>query len=221
MTRTKLRDRLLPAYTRGEELFNMISHIVGGSLGIAVLVLCICFSRDGWALASSLIYGISFIQLYTISSVYHGLRPGTAKKVLQVIDHCTIYLFIAGSYTPIMLCALRPLHPGWAWTIFGLVWGLAALAISLTAVDLKKFKIFSMICYIGMGWCIILAIRPLISVLSTAALVLLVTGGVAYTIGAVLYGVGKKHKYMHSLFHMFVLFGSVLHALCILLFVLN
>ena len=221
MTRTRLRERVLPDYTHGEELFNMISHIVGGGLGVLTLICCLYRSwGDGWGMTASLIYGISFIQLYTISSVYHGLKPGMAKRVLQVIDHCTIYLFIAGTYTPVMLCALRPMHPAWAWSILGAVWGIAILAIVLNAIDLKKFKIFSMICYIGMGWCVIVGIKPVMEVVPAAGLWLLVLGGVAYTIGAVLYGMGKKKRYMHSVFHLFCLIGSILQAACILFYVL-
>jgi len=223
MTRTRLCDRSLPDYTRGEELFNMISHIAGGACGAAVMLWCLLLSfirRDGWAVASSLIYGLSFIQLYTISSVYHGLKPGMAKRVLQVIDHCTIYLFIAGTYTPVMLCALRPVHPGWAWGILGAVWGLAALAITLNAIDLERFKVFSMICYIGMGWCVIVGIKPVMEVVPAPGLWLLVLGGVAYTIGAILYGLGKKRRYMHSVFHLFCILGSLLQAGCILFYVL-
>ena len=223
MTRTKLKDRHLPDYTHGEELANMISHIVGGGLGVIVLCACLFLSiwrHNIWGIVGSAIYGVSFIQLYAISSIYHGLRPGTAKKVLQIIDHCSIYIFIAGTYTPIMLCALRPLYPGWAWSLLGVVWGIAALAITLNAIDLKKFAIFSMICYIGMGWCVIAGIKPVIEVLPTAGLWLLVLGGVVYTIGAILYGFGKKMRYMHSLFHIFCLGGSVLQALCIIFYVL-
>ena len=221
--RTRLRDRLLPDYTHGEEIFNMTSHIVGGGLGIFVLAAALVISilhRNIWGIVGGTIYGVSFIQLYTISSVYHGLRPGMGKKVLQVIDHCTIYLFIAGTYTPIMLCSLRPVHPGWAWGILGGVWALAVLAIVFTAIDLKKYAVFSMVCYIGMGWCILLGIKPLMAVLPAAPLALLVAGGITYTIGAVLYGIGSKKRYIHSLFHLFVVAGSILHALCILLYVL-
>ena len=223
MKRTKLRDRLLPNYSRGEELFNMTSHIVGGALGVLVLILCICravLHRNIWGVVGSAVYGATFIQLYTISSIYHGLRPGTGKKVLQIIDHCTIYIFIAGTYTPIMLSTLRPVYPAWAWSILGGVWGLAALAIVFTAIDLKKYAVFSMICYIGMGWCINLGIKPLIEVLARPGLWLLVAGGITYTIGAVLYGIGSKKRYWHSLFHLFVVAGSVLHALCIFLYAL-
>lgn len=223
MKRTQLRNRILPDYTKGEELFNMISHIAGGGLGVIVLIAGLVLSilhRNPWGIVSSAIYGVSFIQLYTISSVYHGLRPGMAKKVLQVIDHCSIYLFIAGSYTPIMLCNLRPAYPGWAWGILGTVWALAALATVFTAIDLKKYAAFSMVCYIGMGWCVILGIKPLMATLPSPAMTLLVAGGVTYTIGAVLYGLGSKRRYIHSLFHLFVVGGSVLQALCILLYVL-
>lgn len=223
MKRTRLRDRLLPDYTRGEELYNMISHVVGGGLGVVVLLLCLFFSisrRNVWGIVSGAVYGVTFIQLYAISSIYHGLRAGTAKKVLQVLDHCSIYLFIAGTYTPIMLCLLRPVYPGWAWSLLGVVWGFACLAIVFTAIDLKKYAAFSMICYIGMGWCIVVGIKPMIAVMPLGGMALLVAGGVAYTIGAVLYGLGKKHRYMHSVFHTFVVAGSVLQALCVLLYVL-
>ncbi len=223
MKRTKLKDRLLPDYTRGEEIMNTVSHIVGGGIGILVLLLCMwrsLMAQDGWKLTGSIIYGISFIQLYTISSVYHALRPGTGKKVLQIIDHCAIYFFIAGTYTPIVLCALRPAFPVWAWVILGIEYGLAALATTLTAIDLKKYNILSMICYIGMGWCILVAIKPLLQVMPLAGFYLLLAGGIVYTIGAILYGIGTKCRYMHSVFHLFVLAGSALQALCILLYIL-
>jgi len=201
----------------------MISHIVGGGLGVIVLLLCLwkgIAARSAWAIVSSVIYGVSFIQLYTISSVYHGLRPGTAKKVLQVIDHCSIYFFIAGTYTPVLLCLMRPVYPGWAWSLFGVVWGLAGLATVFTAIDLKKYAVLSMVCYIGMGWCVIAAIKQLLAVMPLPGLVLMLLGGITYTIGAVLYGLGKKHRYMHSVFHFFVLGGSAFQALSILLYVI-
>lgn len=223
MKRTKLKDRLLPNYTRGEELMNTVSHIVGGGIGIVVFFLCLwrAFSdSSGWKFAGSLIYGISFIQLYTISSIYHALRPGTGKKVLQIIDHCAIYFFIAGTYTPILFCTLRPAFPTWAWAIFCVEYGLAALATTLTAIDLRKYRVLSMLCYIGMGWCILIALKPLLQVMAMPGFLLLLSGGTVYTIGAILYGIGTKCHYMHSIFHFFVLIGSILQALCILLYVL-
>ncbi len=223
MTRTKLKDRLLPNYTHGEEVFNMVSHIVGGGIGVVALVLCVlkaALFSDVWAVVGSAVYGVSLIALYTMSGVYHGLHPSTAKKVLQVLDHCTIYFLIAGTYTPILLSGIRPVSAGWAWTLFGIVWGLAAIATVFTAIDLKKYAVFSMACYIGMGWCIVLAARVTMEALSAAALWLLLLGGIAYTVGAVLYGLGKKHRYMHGVFHLFVLVGSVLQLLCILIYVI-
>ncbi len=218
MKRTPLSQRSLPDYTKGEEIFNTVSHIVGGGFGIVVLVLCVIISathRNAWALVSSAIYGFSMVALYSVSSVYHGLRCGTGKKVMQVLDHCTIYLLIAGTYTPLVLCAIRPVYPGWGWTVFGLVWGLAAMAAVFTAIDLKKYKVLSMICYIGMGWCIVIALKPTLECVPLAGLMWLLAGGISYTIGAVLYGLGKKKRYMHSIFHLFVVLGSVLQFVCI------
>lgn len=223
MTRTKLADRILPNYTRGEEIFNMVSHIVGGAFGIAALVLCVVFSAikgDAWAVVGSAIYGASMVVLYTMSSIYHGLRPPMAKKVMQVIDHCTIYLLIAGTYTPILLVAVRPVSPAWCWVIFGIVWGLAVLAGVLTAIDLKKYSKLSMACYIGMGWCIVIAAKTVIEAVPFAGLMWLLAGGISYTVGAVLYGLGKKRRYAHSVFHLFVVMGSILHFICIFFYVL-
>jgi hemolysin III len=212
-----------PRYTRGEEIFNMTSHIVGGVLGIVALVLCVIFSavhRDAYAVVSSAIYGVTMILLYTMSSIYHGLSPRLpAKRVLQVIDHCSIYLLIAGSYTPFCLCTLRRYSTARGWWIFGIIWGLAVLGITLTAVDMHRFERFSFICYLGMGWCIIGSVRLLPQLLGMGGFFLLLTGGLAYTIGAVFYAVGHKKPYAHSIFHLFVVLGSLLHFLCILLYV--
>ena len=222
MERTKLCDRVLPDYTRGEELFNMISHIVGGGLGVVALVLCVVVAalhRNPWGVVGSSIYGASLIMMYTMSSVYHGLKHELAKKVMQVLDHCTIYFLIAGTYTPILLSSIRLVSPVTAWVIFGVVWGFAALATVFTAIDLKKYAVFSMACYIGMGWCIVFAAKTTIEAMSLGGLVFLLLGGVSYTVGAILYGMGRKHRYMHSVFHLFVVLGSVLQFFCILFYV--
>lgn len=221
--RTPLRQRSLPNYTRGEELCNAISHIVGGAFGIVVLLGCLWVSLlrgNVWGVVAGCIYGASMVALYTVSAVYHFLRPCMGKKVMQVIDHCTIYFLIAGTYTPIVLCGLRPRFAGWGWAMFGLVWGLAALGIVFTAIDLKKYAVFSMTCYIGMGWCVVLAAKPTLQALPAKGLLWLLAGGIAYTVGAVLYGLGKKHRYMHFVFHLFVLAGSLLQFVCILFYVL-
>ena len=223
MTRTALKDRHLPDYTRGEERFHMISHIVGGGFGVIALIACVVLAavhRDPWAVVGSAVYGGSLIVLYTTSSVYHGLRPPMAKKVMQVLDHCTIYLLIAGTYTPILFCAIRSVSPAWAWVLFGVVWGLAAIATVFTAIDLKRFSRLSMVCYIGMGWCVLLAVKPTLQAIPLPGLLWLLAGGIAYTVGAVLYGLGKKHRYMHALFHLFALAGSMLQFVCIFFYVI-
>lgn len=221
--RIRLRDRQLPRYCRGEEIMNMVTHIVGGGLGVPALVLCVWRSAlkgDGWAIAGSIVYGVSLISLYTMSSVYHGLRPGMAKKVLQVLDHCTIYFLIAGTYTVIALAALRKVSPALCWSVLAVEWGLAALAVTLTAIDLKKFNVFSMICYIGMGWFILVCLEQALQALTPAGFCWLLAGGIAYTVGAILYGIGVKKPWMHSVFHIFVVLGSVLQFVSVFLYAL-
>lgn len=221
--RTKLADRKLPDYTKGEEQMNMITHIVGGGLGVIALVLCVvrAASRgNGYGVVASIIYGISMITLYTMSSVYHGLQPGMAKKVMQVIDHCTIYFLISGSYTPFALSAIRPEHPVLGWGLFVFEWALTALAMTLTAIDLKKYSAFSMICYIGMGWAILPFAKIVIEVLTFTGFLLVLLGGIAYTIGAVLYGIGSRKRWMHSVFHIFVVLGSLLQFFAVYLYAL-
>ena len=211
--------RALPQYTRGEELFNMISHIVGGALAIAVLcssVVLAAIRGDAFSVVGCSIYGFSMVALYTVSSLYHGLREGLAKRVFRVIDHCTIYFLIAGTYTPILLSAMRRYSPALAWTIFGIEWGLTAVAATLTAIDLHKFRAFSMVCYICMGWCIIVAMKPTIAALTMNGFLWVLSGGIAYTVGAVAYGVGKKIKYIHSVFHILVVIGSMLQFIGIM-----
>ncbi len=218
MTRTKLADRCLPNYTPGEELMNTLTHILGAVIGVLALILCILKSSTVWGIVSSSIYGSSMIAMFTISSVYHGLKPNMGKKVMQVIDHCTIYYLIAGTYTAIVLPALRPLYPGLAWGLFGFEWALACLAATLTAIDLKKYNVFSMVCYIGMGWAVIPFWRQLLEVLTLPGFLLLLSGGIAYTIGSVLYGLGGKRKWMHSVFHIFVDLGAFLQFLAVLFY---
>ena len=221
MKRTKLDDRVLPVYTKGEEIFNMVTHIVGGAMGIAALVLCIIFCHDGYGLFSGIVYGISMILLYTMSAIYHGLSPKLkAKKVFQIMDHCSIFVLIAGTYTPVLLCSIREVDAKWAWILFAVIWIMTVIGITLNAIDIKKYQTFSMICYLGMGWCIIFTANLLPKLLGIPGLILLVAGGVAYTIGAVLYGLGRKKRYMHSIFHLFILLGSILQFFCILLYVI-
>ena len=223
MKRIKLRDRKLPDYTKGEEVMNMVTHIVGG--GIGVLALLLCLGKSLWkgslcGILCSLAYGICMTGLYAMSSIYHGLRPGTGKKVLQVLDHCTIYFLIAGTYTPIVLCAIAPVYPAIGWGLFVFEWVLTALAVTLTAIDLKKYNAFSMVCYIGMGWAVLPFMRQTIEVLTKPGFLWLLWGGIAYTVGAILYGIGSKKRWFHSVFHIFVVLGSILQLVSVLFYAL-
>ncbi len=223
MRRTPLGERVLPNYTRGEEIANMTTHIVGGGLGVVILLLCVIVSavnRNAWDIVGSVIYGFSMIAVYTVSSVYHGLKPCLAKKVMQVIDHCTIYLLIVGTYTPILLSAMRPVYPGTAWLVLFAEWSLAALGAVFTAIDHNKYKKLSMVFYILMGWFIVLCFKQTIDVLTWDGVLWILFGGISYTIGAVLYGVGHKKPIFHTVFHIFVVIGTVLQAIGILLYVL-
>lgn len=216
--RTPLDARSLPAYTRGEELFNFVSHVVGGGFAVIILVLCVVRAaahRDPSAIVGSTVYGLSLVSVYTISSVYHGLRPIRAKKVMQVLDHCTIYFLIFGSYLPILLCSIRRESPVTAWVLFGAILAMTVLAVTLTAIDLKKYRVLSMVCYIGLGWCIVFAAPVAIRAIPRPGLLWLLAGGIAYTVGAILYGVGVRKRYMHAVFHLFVILGSLLQFLCI------
>ena len=210
----------LPAYSLAEELISSISHGVGALLGIAALVICIVISvqhNDPWAIVSSCVYGATLMLLYTMSTIYHALKINKAKRVFRVIDHCSIYLLIAGTYTPYTLVALRGAV---GWVLFGVVWAAAIAGIVVNAIDLKKYRVFSMITYLLMGWAIVFAFVPLQEVLPKEGLWLLFGGGIIFTIGAVFYAIGKKYKYMHSVFHFFVLAGSILHFFSIVLYVI-
>lgn len=212
----------LPDYTAGEERLNSISHLAGVAVGAVILVLGILKAGpDGpWAMTGAVIYGVSMMLLYAVSGTYHGLKKCTAKKVLRICDHCTIYLLIAGTYAPILLAGIRPQHPVTAWVLFGAEWALAAAGAAFTAADLKKFGRLSMACYLVMGWGIVVVLRDAVQAMTWAGFLWLIGGGVAYTVGAVLYGLGKKRRYIHSVFHFFVLAGSILQAVGILQYVL-
>ncbi|MBO5090410.1 MAG: hemolysin III family protein [Clostridia bacterium] len=225
MKRTKLKDRILPPYTRGEEIFNMVSHIAGGGLGVIMASLCIIkafINFDAYQIVGAFIYGISMVVLYTMSSIYHGLVPVTAKKVFQIIDHCAIFILIAGTYTPIALCNLREYNAIIGWGLCGFVWAMAILGVVFNAIDLKKYSVFSNVCYIAVGWCVLFVLKPLLNAMQAAGFWWLLAGGIAYTIGAIFYAVAakKKTKYIHSVFHLFVVVGSVLQFVSVFFYVL-
>lgn len=215
-----MREQKSALYTVGEEIFNSVSHGVGALLSVAALTLLIVFAvfrSDGYGLASAIVFGVSLILLYSMSTVYHIIQNETAKKVLRVFDHCSIFILIAGTYTPYLLMCMRN---ALGWTMFGLIWGVTVLGIVLNAVNLERFRRFSLVCYICMGWAIVFTIKPIIQNIALPGVVLLIAGGVVYTIGVIFY-VLKRYRYMHSIWHLFVLGGSVCHYLSVLLYVLK
>ena len=214
------KKSLPPKYTLGEELFNSISHGVGVLLSIAALVLLIVFgakSGVGYNLAAGIVYGISLLVLYTMSMVYHIVQGKKGKAVMRIFDHCSIFVLIAGTYTPYLLVTLDKTL---GWVMFGIIWAMAVIGIILNSIDLEKFRIFSLVCYVVMGWAIIFTIKPIISARPFMGVFLLVLGGIIYTVGVIFY-VLKKYKYMHSVWHLFVLGGSICHYLSILLYVVK
>ena len=217
----QLKEKIeVPKYSLGEEIMSAITHGIGVLLSIAALVICVVFSaRDGSVISviSSIIYGVTLIILYTMSTLYHSLAVNNAKRVFRIIDHCSIFLLIAGTYTPFTLVALeKPL----GYILFSIVWSVAILGIVLNSINLKKYKIISIIAYLLLGWIIIFAYNPLKEAIDYSGVLLLIAGGIVYTVGACIYGFGKKIKYFHSIFHIFVLAGSILHFLSILLYVI-
>ena len=187
---------------------------------LGALVLCIVRSaihRDAWAVVSSAIYGSTLVVLYLMSTIYHSLARNKAKRIFRIIDHCSIFLLIAGTYTPYTLVSIRgPL----GWSMFGVIWGMAIAGIVFNAIDLEKFSKISFICYLVMGWAVIMAINPIIASVAKGGLILLLAGGIAYSLGAVFYAVGAKKKYIHSVWHIFVIIGSVLHFFSVFFYVI-
>ena len=207
------RQLNLPIYSVGEEVFSSVTHGAGALLAAAALVCLLVFSpHTPLNVVSLSIYGGTMFLLYTVSTLYHALGITKAKKVFQILDHCTIFLLIAGTYTPITLVCLG----GWkGWAMFGAVWAAAVLGVVLNAVSVERFKRVSMACYLAMGWVVVLAMGDFYRSASPLSFWCLLAGGILYTLGAVLYGVGKKVPYMHAVFHLFVLAGSVFHTISV------
>lgn len=203
-------------YTLGEEIFNSVSHGVGAGLSVAgtvVLIVSAAIHTNAWGIVSSCIYGATLIILYTMSTLYHSLTNAKAKAFFRIMDHNTIFLLIAGTYTPITLYFLGGVT---GWVLFAIVWGAAVIGIIINSINLEKARIPSIFCYVAMGWVIIFAIKPLIAAMPTVSLVFLIIGGVFYTLGIIFYAI-KKVKYFHSVWHLFTVAGSVFHYFSILL----
>lgn len=206
-------------YTRSEEATNIITHAIGFFLGIAALVLMVVRASlhgDAWHIVGASIFGAGLIILYAASTIYHSARKPKARKILRVVDHATIYVLIAATYTPFTLVTLN----GWlGWTIFGIVWAFALTGIILKLFFTGRFNVLSTLMYIFMGWMIVFAAKPLVENLSAGGLKWLIAGGVAYTVGAMFYGIGKL-KFNHAIFHLFVLAGSICHFVTVYSYVL-
>ena len=197
-------------YTAGEELFNRLTHGIGALLSlVAMVVLVVLSSRQGTVrgVVSYLIYGLSLVVLYASSTLYHSAGSEKARTVLRIVDHATIYLLIAGSYTPITMIALQG---AWGWSLFGVVWGLAILGIVLKLTSLEKTKTLSMTLYFLMGWLVVIAVKPMLAMVVPQLLVLMLAGGLFYTLGIIFYA-AKKIPFNHGIWHLFVLAGSACH----------
>ena len=215
----KQKELGLPKYSTFEEVLNALTHGIGALLAIAAIVLLVVFSaHTPMTITCVSIYASTLFITYIVSTIYHALKINYAKKVFRILDHCSIFFLIAGTYTPLSLVLIGGTV---GWVLFGIIWASAIFGVIINSIDMKKFSKLSSICYICMGWCVLFAFKPLINKISVMQLVLLLVGGIAYTIGAVIYNIGKKNKYMHSVWHVFVLIGSILHFFFIFNYCIN
>ncbi len=214
-----MSDRSTNQYSLAEEIAHAITHGVGLLLSVAGLVVLIVLASlrgDAWHVVSVSVYGATLVLLYSASTFYHALPAPRAKNVFRTLDHAAIYVLIAGTYTPFMLVNLRG---GWGWALFGVVWGLAVLGIVLEAVAKQRVRVVSVILYLGLGWLIAIAVKPLVQSVEPGGLVLLVAGGLAYSVGVVFYG-WKRLPYHHAVWHLFVMAGSLFHFFAVLFYVI-
>ncbi|MES9851377.1 MAG: hemolysin III family protein [Candidatus Thiodiazotropha sp. L084R] len=205
-------------YTLGEEIAHAVTHGIGILLSIAGLALLVTFASlygDVWHITSCSIYGATLILLYTASTLYHGIPNPKAKNLLQRFDHAAIFLLIAGTYTPFTLVNLRD---SWGWVLFGLVWGIAIIGVLLEIFREKRLKWLSLTLYLGLGWLVVIAIKPLIDSVETGGVVLLLAGGLCYSLGVIFY-IWRRLAYHHAVWHLFVMAGSVLHFFSVFFYV--
>lgn len=215
---TKEKEYKLPKQTLGEEIANSITHGIGAALATAALTILVVFAAlkgDAWRIVSFAIYGSSLVLMYTSSTLYHSITNKKAKRYFRIMDHSSIFVLIAGTYTPITLLALR--GTGWGWTIFGLIWGMAILGILFKLMFYGKLEKLSVVFYILMGWLAVVAIKPMLANLPTGLLIWIAVGGLSYTLGIIFYS-WTKLPYSHSIWHLFVLGGSISHFFGILLY---
>ncbi len=199
----------VPNYSVGEELINAITHGIGALLSTAALVLMVNKAHDTISIACAWVFGVSMILLYATSCMYHMLPPTcVGKRVLRVIDHCNVYLLVFGTYVP---AALLGVGGALGWTLFGIVAVFTVLGIAFSIIDVDRYSNAQVACHLVSGWSFLAGLPSMIVSAGLTCAVLVVAGGVAYTIGSVLYGLGKNRPYMHSLFHVFCLIGTFLH----------
>jgi hemolysin III len=207
-------------YSLGEDIFNSVTHGIGGGLSIAgtvVLIVCAAIYSNAWGVVSSAIFGASLIILYTMSTLYHAITNPKAKSFFRIMDHNTIFFLIAGTYTPITLV---PLRGALGWVLFGIIWAAAIVGIVFTSINLEKFRKPSVVCYILMGWAIIFAVKPMLDNVNALSLWFILIGGLFYTVGIIFY-VHKEKKYFHSVWHLFTIAGSVFHYFAVLMFIIK
>ncbi len=207
----------LPTYSTGEEIMNAVSHGVGSLFGVIATTILLTLSiiyGDALAIVSCAIYGVCLTLLYTMSTLYHSFTSPTVKRVFRIFDHASIYLLIAGTYTPLCLIALRGQMIGIV--IVAVVWACAIAGIVMNAISINKTEKIGLALYVIMGWAVVWVIVPIVKALPASAFIMLVLGGIAYTSGIIFYA-QKKRKYMHGIWHLFVLTGSVLHFVSVLL----
>ena len=214
MTETKAMRRAgVPDYTLGEELVNAISHGLGAALSAAALVLMLIRARGALAVSAAAVFGAAMVALYAVSCVYHSLSPRVkGKRVLRVIDHCSVFFLVLGTYVPV---ALLGVGGGRGWALLGVVFAFAAAGIALNGVSIERFKAFSVACHLVCGWSILAGVPQLRANAGAAGVAWLLAGGALYTLGAALYGLGAKKRYLHSAFHFLCMLGTFCHFWCV------
>jgi len=215
----KNANAVSPRYSLREEVANAITHGIGTLLAVAGLGVLTAFASlygDAWHIVACSIFGGTMILLYTASTLYHSIHWQSARSVLRILDHCAIFLLIAGTYTPFTLVSLRG---PWGWSLFGTIWGLAITGIFLEIFLTSRLRYLIITLYIAMGWVIVVAIKPMLSAVPSGGLILLLAGGVCYTIGVPLY-IKRNIPFNHAIWHLFVLAGTILHFFAVLLYVI-
>lgn len=208
----------LPSYSLGEEIFNSISHGIGALFSVVALILMVIKAHSALAEVTVVLFGVTMVLLYTMSCIYHAVSfKVEGKKVLRVLDHCNVFLLVYGTYIPISLLGVGG---SLGWTLFGFVSFITILGIVLTSVKIDKFQILEVICHLLNGWSVVIGVPKLLQSIGSMGVIYLLLGGIMYTVGSILYGIGAKKKYMHCVFHIFCLLGTFFHFWAIYIYLL-